>query len=102
MPLLAQVGCVHDAFAVRRKVRPGLPGSFFVMDFARLGSRFGFHAPEATGAVNVIAIRNVENLRAVWRPHRVDLVIKLAVVVAWQGAASFSREALQVLEFAIT
>src|SRR5437667_8005521 len=99
MPLLSKVRGVHQALAIRRKIRPGLPRSFFVMDFVRFGAGLGLHAPESAGAVDVPPVGNEENLITIARPDWTDFVIELAVVIAWQFAAGFSCQALHVPEF---
>src|SRR5437588_8973656 len=40
MPRPPEIGRVHNSLAVRREIRPGLPRSLFIMNFARFGPRF--------------------------------------------------------------
>src|SRR5437588_5327040 len=96
MPRPAEIGCVNDSLTVRRKIRPRLPRSFFIMYFARFGARFRLHAPETTRPINVPAVRNENQFRTVRRPCRADLVIELTVVIARQFASIFSCEALHI------
>src|SRR5438876_1179798 len=95
MPLLSKVRRVHQALAIRRKIRPGLPGSFFVMDLVRFGAGLGLHAPESAGAVDVPPVGNEENLITIARPDWTDFVIELAVVITWQIAGSLSSHSAQ-------
>src|SRR5271169_1690205 len=102
VPLLPQIRRVHDSLTVRREIRPRLPVSLLVVDFACLSAGFCFHPPEAAGAVGVAAIGNEQQLFSVRRPRRADLVVKLAVVVTRQVAASFAGEALHIAKFAVS
>src|SRR5437867_13065355 len=99
MPLLSKVRGVHQAFTIGRKIRTRLPGGFFVMNFVRFGAGLRLHAPESASAVDVAAVGNEENLITIARPDWTDFVIELVVVIAWQYAAGFSRQALHVSEF---
>src|SRR5581483_7723155 len=96
VPLLAEVRAVDEALAIRRKVRPRLPGRLFVVDLVGFCAGFGLHAPEAASAVNVTTVRDENNLCSIGRPSRADLVIKLAVVIARQRTARFSGQALEI------
>src|SRR5215469_6060789 len=81
VPRPSQIGCVHNAFAVGRKVRTRLPGCLFVVDLVRFGAWLRFHSPESAGTVDVATIRNEQDFRAVAGPHRTDFVVDLAVVI---------------------
>src|SRR5438094_10222442 len=96
MPLLSKVRGVHQALAIRRKIRPGLPRSFFVMDFVRFGAGLGLHAPESAGAVDVPPVGNEENLITIARPDWTDFVIELAVIITWQVSGNLYSQALHV------
>src|SRR2546430_5640877 len=96
MPRPAEIRRVHNSFAVWRRIRSRLPGSFFIMYFVRFGARFRLHAPETTRPINVPAVRNENQFRTVRRPCRADLVIELTVVIARQFASIFSCEALHI------
>src|SRR6266516_2573177 len=82
IPLPAEVGAVHDARAVRRPVGPRLPGRLLVTQLARRGAGARLHPPKSSGAVKMPAVRDENELLAVRRPRRRDVVIPLAVVIA--------------------
>ncbi len=71
------------------------------MDFPRGPASCDLHAPKPTTAVEVSAIRNVENLAPIARPVWADFSIKLAVVVAGKRALVLARYSLNIGEFAI-
>src|ERR1700757_4337471 len=98
MPLLSKVRGVHQALAIWRKIWPGLPGGFFVMNFVPFLAGLRFHPPKSAGAVDGPAVGNEENLITIARPDWTDFVIELAVVIACQFAARFYRQALDVLK----
>src|ERR1700730_3354674 len=102
VPLLPEIRRVYDALAVWREIRSSLPRRFFVVNLARFGARFRFHAPETARAIDVAAIRNEKYVSAVRRPGRADLMIELAVVVASQNAALLSGQALHLAQLAIS
>src|SRR6267378_2762505 len=91
MPTLSQIRRINHAFAVGREIRASLPVRLFIMDFlvesiGPLGARVRLDLPKSARTVNVPPIRDKENLRTIRRPHRTDLVIHLAVVIARQRA----------------
>src|ERR1700722_9524662 len=58
------------------------------------------NAPEPAGSIDVIAIGDIDDLSAVARPHRIDLMIISTVVVARQLALVLAGQALDALELA--
>src|SRR5690242_3838570 len=101
MPLLSKVRGVHQALAIWRKIWPGLPGGFFVMNFVHFLAGLRFHPPKSAGAVDVAAVGNEENLITIARPDWTDFVIELAVVIACQFAACLPGQALDVLKLTV-
>src|SRR5208282_3350332 len=72
---------------------------FLIVNFTlrpRRDARWG--APEPPCAVDVIAVGYVNDAPAVPRPHRIDLVIVGAVVVARQIALVLAGQALDVCQ----
>src|ERR1039458_9220721 len=98
MPTLPHVGRIDHALSVRRKVRTSLPVGFFVINFALFGARLRLDLPESTRAVNMSAIRDEQNFRAIPRPYRIDLVIRVAVVIARQRTDVLPGKLLYVAE----
>ena len=98
MPLAPAVRAVDDALSVARPVRPRLPGGFLGMNLARLGAGCGAHPPDASAAVQVIAIRDENNFFAIGRPGRADLRIERAVVIARERAARLPGNSLRICE----
>src|ERR1700691_5407367 len=98
MPRAPQIGGVHHALAIGRKSRPRLPVRFLVMDLARLGPWRCLHPPKPARAVNMPAIGDEQNLRAVPCPYRTDLMIRLAVVIAGQVTYMLSSKLPYVAE----
>src|SRR5581483_3150565 len=79
-------------------IRPGFPCGLFIVDLMGFGAGLCFHSPEPAAAIDVSAIGNEYQVRTIGRPHRADLRIELAVVVAGQRASSFTCEPLHVAE----
>src|SRR5205085_11771796 len=96
MPRLPKIRRVHNSLAVRREIRSGLPRSFLIMYFVRVGAQFGLHAPETASPINMPAVGNQNQFRSVRRPSRADLVIELTVVVARQIASIFAGKPLHI------
>ena len=86
MPLAAEVGAVDDAPAVGSPVGTGFPRGLFVADLARHRARPRRHAPESARPVDVAPVRHEEELAAVRRPRRREIVVPPAVVVAGEPA----------------
>src|SRR5437773_7047231 len=86
MPLAAEVGAVDDALAVGGPVGTGSPRGLFVADLARHRARPRRHAPESARPVDVAPVRHEEELAAVRRPRRREIVVPPAVVVAGEPA----------------
>src|SRR5215471_13595767 len=119
MPFASQIGGVNNALAIGRPIGPRPPCGFFVTDLSarvlalrrhiRLHARerptrdsllwrwyrLRTHAPEATCAVDVAAIADVNDLFVVTRPGGADLMIELAVVIARQRAAILAGQPLK-------
>ena len=56
------------------------------------------HPPESARAIQMVAIGNEQDIAAVARPDRIDLVVERAVVIARQIAAMLAREPREVAE----
>src|SRR5246127_2662645 len=96
VPSLADVGRIDNALAVGRESWSCFPGSFFVMNLARLRSRLRLHPPKATGSVEMATIRNVQQFLPIGRPCRADLVIEPAVVITRERTAVLACESLHI------
>src|SRR5260370_11520768 len=92
MPLPSKIRAVYDPRAIRREVRPGPPGCLLVMDLARLRAGLRPHPPKSAGSVDVPSVRNKKNFLSIPRPHRADLMIEHAVVIAGQGTLGFDYQ----------
>src|SRR5581483_5654819 len=69
-----------------------------VVNLARLRSRLGGHSPETSGPVDMVAIGDIQDLAAIPRPGRVDLMIHGTVVVARQITPVLFRQLPNVAE----
>ena len=88
IPLAAEVRAVHDPRPVGRPVRSGLPRGLLVAQLAQRRAPPGacVHPPESARAVDVASVRDEDDLFAIGRPGRRDVVVPFAVVVARQLA----------------
>ena len=68
------------------------------MDFLACSTGLCGHAPDATRAVDVSAVGDVQDEAPVARPERAELVIVTAVVVARQIAQVFVRQLHGIFE----
>jgi hypothetical protein len=71
------------------------------MDLVRFVAGLRLHSPEAASTVNVPPIGNEKDLRPITRPHRADLVVHVAVVIARERTDVFGSELLDVAQVAI-
>src|SRR5262249_36505660 len=90
-----------DALAVARPVGPRAPCRLFVVDEVGCSFGLGTRAPKATRPVDAIGIVNEEQLFAVWRPRRADLVVDLTVVITLLGGDGLLGQALSTLRYSI-
>ena len=65
MPLPAEVRAIDHAGAVGRKIWPGFPVCFLVMNFLCLRARLRLHFPEAARAMNMALVRDKKDFLAV-------------------------------------
>jgi hypothetical protein len=86
MPLATEVGAVHHSFTIGAPVRTSFPGGLLEPQLTWFSARTCRHAPETTGAPDVSAIRNEDQLSSIARPAGGEVLIVGPVVVARQRA----------------
>src|SRR5262245_52318150 len=91
--LAAEVRAVDDPAPVARPVGMRLPVRLLLADERHRSSRLRLHAPEAAGAPDLPAVRYEDELAAVRRPGRREILVELRVVVARQTAVVLLRDA---------
>src|SRR4051794_213715 len=94
VPLSAEVRAVDHPLAVAAPVGPSLPGSLFVAELARLGTRRCGHAPEPARAPDVSPIGNEDQLLPIRTPRGGEILVIGIVVVAGKPAQGIGRDPL--------
>ena len=86
VPLAPEVGAVDHPPAVAAPVGPRLPGGLLVADLPRRRAPArASHAPESARAPDVAAVGDQDQLAAVRRPRRREVLIHRVVVVPRAG-----------------
>ena len=93
--LAPEVRAVDDAVPVARPVGVRLPVRLFLAHEAHRRAGLGIHAPEVSGAPHVAAVGDEDQLLAVGRPGRREVLVELRVVVARQAAVLLLRDPLR-------
>ena len=108
VPRTAEIGAVDETRSVRRDIGTRFPIGYIVVYLLRGGLRripvsvkTRSRPPEAAAAIEMIAIRHIENFTPIALPDRTDLVIERTVVIARQGTLALARETLHMGERAL-